>query len=378
MIQKVEWGIQHTENLEKIISELGVKKIFLIHGNSFYNLPFKEKFDACGTELIHFQAFSSNPKYEEVVEGVRVFEESNCDSIIAVGGGSAIDVAKCIKAFYGLSKDKLYFEQILCINHIPLIAIPTTAGTGSEATQFAVIYYQGEKRSVAHESLIPEYVILAPESLGSLPEYQKKATAMDALSHAVESYWSIYSTKESKEYSLKSLDLLFRYLKEYLKGNKEAYPFMMRAAFLAGKAINIAKTTAGHAMSYKLTSLFSLPHGHAAVLCMVQVWEYMLMHMVQCSDKRGKEYLQKTFTELADAFQAETPFKAVEKTKSLLQEMELFPPALTDDCTLEKLVHSVNTERLQNTPVKFSEKDLYNMYCGIFQCKNEAKGMETE
>lgn len=165
----------HTENLKKILEKLGIKKAFLIHGKSFYNLPFKERFDVCGTEFVHFQAFSPNPKYEEVVEGVRLFEESECDSIIAVGGGSAIDVAKCIKAFWGLSKDEIYFKQTLKANHIPLIAIPTTAGTGSEATQFAVIYYKGEKKSVTHESLIPKYVILAPESLDSLPEYQKKS-----------------------------------------------------------------------------------------------------------------------------------------------------------------------------------------------------------
>ena len=97
--------------------------------------------------------------------------------------------------------ENCYLRQKIVENDRRLFAVPTTAGTGSEATQFAVIYYRGEKQSVSHKSIIPDTVLFDPSSLKTLSLYQRKVGMMDALSHSIESCWSINSTNESKEYS---------------------------------------------------------------------------------------------------------------------------------------------------------------------------------
>ena len=175
----------------------------------------------CG-ELIQFNDFSSNPKYEEALSGFEVFNENNCDFLISLGGGSAIDVAKVIKAMLGSeSYDGLIHDKTVIIDFlknpgfdgdVSHLAIPTTAGTGSESTHFAVIYYEGTKYSVSNDGLLPNYVLLQPELLATLPEYQKKSTMLDALCQGIESYWSVRSTDESKKYAVEAITTILKKL----------------------------------------------------------------------------------------------------------------------------------------------------------------------
>lgn len=133
----------------------------LLHGNSMNKLRCANFFDDIkfryNINLIHFTKFKPNPDYQSVVDGVKVFNEEKCDEIIAVGGGSVIDVAKCIK----IESNK----------EINFTAIPTTAGSGSEATQFAVIYSDGKKVSFDNQKLLPNTIYFDSTSLQSLPHY---------------------------------------------------------------------------------------------------------------------------------------------------------------------------------------------------------------
>lgn len=133
------------------------------------NAIIKEK----NIEMFIFTEFEPNPKYESVVKGIETFNDNRCNFIIAVGGGSAIDVAKCIKVYNTLDTNKILFEQKVVDSHTKLLAIPSTSGTGSESTKFAVIYYLGEKRSVNYSFVLPEYVYLDPTLVYSVPVYQK-------------------------------------------------------------------------------------------------------------------------------------------------------------------------------------------------------------
>ena len=185
-----------------LLKHLGIRNIFLVCGKSYDHLPLNGFIRRLqmnqGITLVCFDGFSPNPVYEDIVEGVKNFHAAKCDCIFAVGGGSAIDAAKCIKLFAGLKTDRNYLEQEFCASAIPLFAVPTTAGTGSESTQFAVIYVNGEKYSIEHESILPQYVFLYPSNLKTLPDYQRKSAVCDALAHAIESFWSIKSSVESK------------------------------------------------------------------------------------------------------------------------------------------------------------------------------------
>ncbi len=161
------------------------KKVLLVCGNSIKHLEgFSRKIDEITVPMVRFTDFQPNPCYESVVEGVKRYREEDCDSIIAVGGGSAMDVAKCIKLYAYLPGDGAngtWLKAKLLHNNIPFLAMPTTAGTGSEATRYAVIYYDGIKQSVTSENCIPEVVLMDPNSLKTLPLYQKKATLCDDL-----------------------------------------------------------------------------------------------------------------------------------------------------------------------------------------------------
>ncbi|MBR2702484.1 MAG: phosphonoacetaldehyde reductase [Erysipelotrichaceae bacterium] len=307
-----------------------------------------------------FSEFQPNPLFENVREGVRIFRENRCDCLIAIGGGSAIDVAKCIKLFELMADELDFLEQKYVSTEVPLIAIPTTCGTGSEATRFAVIYYQGVKQSINSTMIIPNQILLLPELIKTLPDYQKKATMLDALSQAIESYWSVNSTDESKEYSRKAIPLILNNYQKYLENDETAIKNMQLAAYYAGEAINSSQTTAAHAMSYKITSLYHIPHGHAVAMCLMPIWEYMLTDKAEIIDPRGREYYLQTMQEIHDLLGGglET-YKAV--YKSLNIDRKLDNP---DD--LDVLVKSVNTTRLKNHPVLLTDNIIRELYLNCY------------
>ena len=141
---------------------------------------------------------------------------NNCDCIISIGGGSAIDTAKAIKLFFALDKSKDYFTQEHKYVNLKHITVPTTAGTGSESTRYAVIYKDGIKKSLTNDCLIPEYVILDDTYLKSLPYNQKVATIFDALCQSIESLWSINANDISVAYAKKSIEIIMDNIDNYL------------------------------------------------------------------------------------------------------------------------------------------------------------------
>lgn len=344
------------------------RRVLLVCDSSLPFLKLSRYFDALptrlGIQVIPFNRFTPNPLYESVVEGVEVFRQNRCDTIIAVGGGSAMDVAKCIKLYSGMDAAQNYLTQTIIPNDVPLLAVPTTAGTGSEATRYAVIYFEGNKQSVSHDSCIPSTVLFDASTLKTLPEYQKKSTMMDALCHAMESYWSVHATVESQAYAKAAIELILANQDTYLKNEETGNANMLQAANLAGKAINVTQTTAGHAMCYKLTSLYGIAHGHAAALCVSKLFPYMIGHTELCVDPRGASYLESVFAQLADAMGCKNAKAAAEYLNQLLRKLELRPPtASAEDYAV--LVQSVNTTRLKNNPVNLDTQTITNLYAQI-------------
>lgn len=348
------------EELDRYLGE----KVLLVCDSSIGYLKINDYFN--GKEnIVRFSDFVPNPLYESVVKGVELFHKENCDTIVAVGGGSAMDVAKCIKLYSNMNGEENYLKQKIVPNDVPLIAVPTTAGTGSEATRYAVIYYEGEKQSVADYSCIPSIVLFDTSVLETLPLYQKKATLMDAMCHSIESFWSVNSTDESKEYSKEAISLIVNNYKDYLAGDNSKNELMLKASHIAGKAINITQTTAGHAMSYKLTSLFKIAHGHAAALCIKGIWPFMVKHTGGCIDLRGEEYLKNTFAEISDAMGCSCVEEAIDMFRNMVDELELNVPDNVTDKDYEVLKNSVNPVRLKNNPVALSVEDIDVIYHSI-------------
>lgn len=330
-------------------------RFLLVHGKSFDGLGISKVFDAFAHTV--FTGFSPNPLYEQVVEGIRAFNENSCDMIIAVGGGSAIDVAKCIKLYCRMDPTVNYLKQTPYDTGIPLIAIPTTAGTGSESTRHAVIYFNGVKQSISHPSIRPDVAVLEPTLLDTLPDYQRKCAMLDALCQAVESWWSMRATDESMEYSRQTVEFIRDNWREYIFNKApEAAEAIMQAANFSGRAIDITTTTAPHAMSYKLSSLYGIPHGHAVALCMLPVWLYM-QKCVENREDDGASRLKTVFSKITideDWFE------------KLMGELEIAHPVSSSrEADIELLASSVNTERLANNPVPLDHDTLKEIYRSI-------------
>lgn len=337
------------DDFKNYIQDNNFRNCFVVCSHSFYGSDIHKILEDAVARIVYFDDYCPNPKYESVIKGLELFNHNNCDSIIAIGGGSAIDVAKCIKNESG--KDSL-----------KLLASPTTAGTGSESTKFAVIYKDGKKTSVENECLLPDAVLFYEKMLKTLPLRQKKATALDAFSHSIESMWSINSTEESMELSKKAILLLQKNMDRYFCGDEGTYKEMFEAANLAGRAINITKTTAGHAMCYKLTSLYGVPHGQAAMIVNSELLPYMVENIDSCVDKRGKEYLLGVFKDIGKLI-ADDSFSFF---RLLLSKTQMYDFDINID-DLDELVDSVNIERLSNNPVKLSKDDIREIYLRIIR-----------
>lgn len=367
-MQKIINGIAH---LPEILKELDTKKLFLVVDSSFSFLNIKDAIESLPVEKVFYSDFTPNPLYEQVCKGIELLKSKQCDTILAVGGGSAIDVAKCIKLAM-LAKEgnaaiipPLVSTRVECDGtKLPFIAIPTTAGTGSESTHNAVMYYEGAKQTVTNDGVLPDFAILEPSVLKTLPLYQKKCTMLDALCQGIESWWSINSTEESYEYSRKTIELIMANREKYIfENDAEAAANIMLGANYGGRAINITATTAAHAMSYKITSLYKLPHGHAVAVCLPEIWEYMLNHMDKSIDKRGSQYLNGIFNNIATAMGTKTPKEAISIFRDMMERMDLSNPVAVDRTEeIKNLSHSVNPVRLKNNPVELDDQAIKQLY----------------
>lgn len=365
----------HCNEIDDWLADHQVKSLLLVCGSSIKRLKINEYFDTLtertGIKVTRFSDFTPNPVYESVSAGVDLFHRESCDAIAAVGGGSAIDVAKCIKLYSNMESSRNYLEQTIIPNEIPFLAMPTTAGTGSEATRFAVIYYNGVKQSVNDLSCVPDAVLFDPAVLETLPLYQKKATMLDAFCHALESFWSVNSTAESKVFSCEAIRMILLHMEAYLSNDAAGNEGMLRAANIAGKAINITQTTAGHAMCYKITSLFGTSHGHAAALCCRVLFPWMIENTDCCIDPRGEDYLRSTLNEIADAMVCQTPRGASDRFNAIFDSLDLAVPEATE-AQFAELRTSVNPQRLKNHPVQLDEKTINLLYHKILKEKSYA------
>ena len=340
------------------LDELNKLNIFYVTGGKSFGLSGAKDYIinniSNGKMSNRFSDFSANPKFDDVKKGVKLFKEGNYSCIVAVGGGSVIDMGKLI-AFYaenGIDDFHTTVSKTFSIS-CPVVAIPTTAGSGSEETHFAVIYNKGVKYSVAHPSLKPVYKIIIPDFAFNCPKKQKLISALDAFCQSIESYWSKGATKESQKYSLKALSLLKENLENGLvKNDFNAFKNIVEGSNYAGKAINISKTTACHALSYYFTSKFKIPHGQSVAMIMPYVFDYHYKNM-------PNSRLMNKLTELLD-FETNDFFTEFKKYFNKIGLAEDFSTLGIDlKLNLNDLIKNVNQERLKNNPISININKLF-------------------
>ena len=343
--------------LGEIFEKEKIHKVLLVCDGAFDYLRTKDEYMDLNIPYAIFNEFTSNPLYEDVVKGVKLFREEECDAVLAIGGGSSVDVAKCIKLYSSMEDTKVYLDQEYKENDVTLIAIPTTSGTGSESTRYAVIYYEGKKQSVTHDSIVPKYAILDYRNLVTLPLYQKKCTMLDAMCQSIESWWSVNATEESREYSRQALNTLMFNMKDYLANKDDGNAEMLEASNYAGKAINITQTTAAHAMSYKLTSLYGIPHGRAVFMCLPFIWKLM----------EERSILPDVFSDIAYTLGYTCVADAIGYLESLNEQLFENDKVTMNEGDIDILVKSVNPTRLKNNPLELTEDMIRSLYMDIIK-----------
>jgi len=365
---KILKGIGTLSQLSEIRSEFKAKRIMLVTGkSSYFASGAKSIVDAAlqDDDVVHFSDFDVNPKIEDAERGVALARAVGVDLIVGVGGGSVMDMAKLIKAFYSApdkTKELARGELVMTDPGIPMILVPTTAGSGSEATHFAVVYIGVDKYSLASQLLLPDAVILDGSLIASATHYQKACNGLDALAQAIESAWAAGSTEISRENSFRAVSLCTKYLNEVLAPNasEDALQSMMEAANLAGKAINISKTTAAHAWSYGITSHYNVPHGHAVWLTLPRIFELHATASAEIvTDPRGMEHFQAIMTRLMDIWGIVSPKDSGGHLKSYLQminiESDMEKIGANTAEKREFLSKQVNMQRMSNNPVGLTQ-----------------------
>lgn len=247
---------------------------------------------------------------------------------------------------------------------LPVIAIPTTAGSGSEATHFAVVYIGQVKYSVASPSMLPRVAIVDPELTFSLPPDTTAVTGLDAFAQAVESYWSIHSTDASKEFSREAIRLALDHLPAAVRNpTAAARQAMSMAAHCAGRAIDMTRTTGPHALSYPLTSYLGVPHGHAVCLTLGQFFIYNSeVTERDVADPRGAAYVREAVGDLVRLMGCRDAVEARARVEAFMRELgletrlgSLGMPRLD---LVDLLVSNVNAERMANNPRALGSTEL--------------------
>lgn len=240
-----------------------------------------QKMDQTGIQYVIYDKTVPNPTIDNIEEALKLYHENNCGGIIGFGGGSSMDCAKGVAARVARpNKSVTKMKGLLkVLKKTPtLFAVPTTSGTGSEATIAAVIVDSKthEKYPMNDLSLIPSYAVLDPCITQKLPPHITAQTGMDALTHAVEAYIGYSNTKETKKNSEMAVKLIFENLYEaYLNGdNLTARENMQNAAYLAGLAFTKAYVGNVHAIAHTLGGFYSTPHGLANAVILPYVLEY--------------------------------------------------------------------------------------------------------
>jgi len=267
----------------KSIARSGLKRLLVVTDKPLVELGIVERalagLEDAGVEIVIYDGVIPDPTFQIVSEGVAVYRAQHCDSILAIGGGSSIDAAKIIGlevSHGGDPRDYIGFGKVK--DPIPpLYAIPTTSGTGSEATMGAVISDSEthEKGVISGSTLLPIAACLDPALLTGLPPHITAATGMDALTHAIEAYIGVWDRGDAKDKGSLATGMIFQQLpRAYADGSDlEARDAMAHASYMAGQAINQVNVGNVHAIAHQLGGQYGIPHGMANAMVLPHVLE---------------------------------------------------------------------------------------------------------
>jgi len=292
-----------------------------------------------------------NPSIDLIEEALLIYKDNQCDSLIAYGGGSVIDLAKVVGA--RVVRPRLTIEKmrgtLKVIKKIPLlIAIPSTVGTGSEATLAAVVSNRDtqEKYAIMDPALMPHYAVLDIDVVKSLPKKLIAQTGMDALTHAVEAYIGKANTKKTKEMALSAVKIIFENLKKAYEGDLDALSEMQLAAYQAGVAFTRAYVGNVHAIAHQMSAYYHLGHGYANAVILPHVLRYY-------ASKTNKK-----LSNLMNVLEPDSNKPSSEKAEEFIKRIEELKADLKIDQTFNGLIK----EKDKNSIIEKAYKEANPLY----------------
>jgi alcohol dehydrogenase len=371
--EHVRFGHGAVATLPELVRRRGAQRILLVCG--------RRSFEASGAASVlpelndiartdRWSDFSPNTDVADVARGLDVLRDARPDLVLGVGGGSTLDMAKLLCAFSDLPPENDVRSRVQSGTRVEsrrpgLVLVPTTSGSGSEATHFAVAYVGDEKYSVAGPGMLPDAVVLDPHLSLSGSNYQRATSGVDAVCQAIESLWATNATSESRDFARRALDLLLPALPPFTRDDPddECSSAMALGSYLAGAAINISKTTAAHALSYGLTKRHGISHGHAVALTLRQFlrmhWQADPSRLQPGVDPDGHRQIM---DEIVERLEADDGESAKLHFTELMRRIDLEPDAarlgVKSAVQRRELAGAVNAERLGNNPVALTNVEL--------------------
>lgn len=358
----IRFGEGSVSEIKETAASIGCQRGILVSDPFFLTNGLAERIlkESKGVLVCSYGNISPNPEVNEIDACAQMIRENKIEFVVALGGGSALDCAKAaatvcftedsIRVYHGTGK-------ALPSRHLPLIAVPTTAGTGSEVTCIAVVSDKemGKKGPIVSEGFYPTLALIDPELTYTLPPYMTASTGIDVLCHAIEGYWSKNHQPICDALALHACQTVFKYLRTVFENpmNKEARGRMAEASVMAGLAFTLPKTTAPHACSFPLTNLYHIPHGEACGLTL----DYFARINADEKDGRILEFARKLG--FRDILQMADEILQLKKDTGL--RTDLADLDLTGE-QIDELARLSIHPNLFNNPVDISEGMLRKMY----------------
>ncbi|MCL6448837.1 MAG: iron-containing alcohol dehydrogenase [Armatimonadetes bacterium] len=369
---EIIFGLGALSQVGESALRLGATRLFVISDPGVVANQWVEKAIARLKEAgLSFEVWfevTSNPKDYEVVEGVKQYLAAGCDAILAVGGGSPIDVAKAVAI---LATNKGVIQDYEGVNKItrplpPLLVVPTTAGSGSEVSQFAIIVDTRRKikMTIISKSLVPDIAIIDPVVLQTKDARLTAATGLDALSHAIESFVSLAATPLTNVHALNAIRLIARYLRPSVacRTNLEAKAAMAMAALQAGLAFSNAILGATHAMAHQLDAQLDLHHGETNAILLPYVMEFNQLACVekfaQIAEAMGEDPAGLSIWEAAE--------KAIRAVRKLAGDLDI-PEKISVESLSEEYITRLTQNALKDAciitnPRDVTERDIHHLF----------------
>ena len=369
--QNITFGKGALDKIPDAVSRMKLAKAFIVSGPHLNKSGLVDrlasKLEEAGVSSERFTETEGNPSTDTVEKAAACFKESGADLIVAFGGGSPLDVAKAVAVLGSYGCKITDYEGVGKVPGpvVPILAIPTTAGTGSEVTAFSVItdHSRDYKLTVGSEFLLPEAVILDPDLITTVPEKTAAYCGVDAMVHALESYISLASSLFSDMCALQALELLGKNIRAYVadRSRADAAEGMLLGSLFAGIAFSHARLGDVHAMSHPVSAFFDVPHGLANAVLLPTVVEFNAV------EDNGKYYeIYKRVAQIAVSQESFKPSMLVNELRALNEYLGI-PNSLRKVGVDERKFDAMADDAMKSgniavNPRKTTKEDIIKLY----------------